>query len=99
MVQRLRVNQFYTTPSAIRKLMKADEEFVTKYNLSSLKTIGSGVWYKRFLTVAGVLDYKFVYVVGQSNFLSFMWRGSVLCLKLPYMCTRITQIYSMLHDK
>ena len=46
MVERLKVNQFYTTPSAIRKLIKAGKEHVERYNLSSLKTIGSGVWYK-----------------------------------------------------
>ena len=43
MVQRLKVNQFYTTPSAIRKLMQAGDEFVNNYDFSSLKTIGSGV--------------------------------------------------------
>ena len=43
MVQRLKVNQFHTTPSAIRILMKADNKYVKDYDLSSLKTIGSGV--------------------------------------------------------
>ena len=46
MVERLKVNQFYTTPSAIRKLMKSGKEHVEGHNLSSLKTIGSGAWYK-----------------------------------------------------
>ena len=42
MVQRLKVNHFYTSPSAIRKLMKASDTFVEDYELSTLKTIGSG---------------------------------------------------------
>jgi acetyl-CoA synthetase len=42
MVERLKVNHFYTTPSAIRKLMKSKDCSVDSYDLSSLKTIGSG---------------------------------------------------------
>ena len=42
MVQRLKVNHFYTSPSAIRKLMKADRNYADNYDLSSLKTIASG---------------------------------------------------------
>jgi len=41
MVQRLKVNQFFTTPSAIRYLMKAGDKQVSKYNLSSLRTVAS----------------------------------------------------------
>ena len=41
MVDRLQVNQFFTVPSAIRLLMKVGDKLVTKYNLSSLKTIAS----------------------------------------------------------
>lgn len=43
MIERLGINQFSITPSAIRRLMKADEDFVRKHDLSSLKTIGSGI--------------------------------------------------------
>jgi len=43
MVERLKVNQFHTTPSAIRRLMKSGDKYIKKYDLSSLKTIGSGV--------------------------------------------------------
>ena len=39
-VERLRINQFYGAPTAIRLLMKYDDEFVTKYDLSSLKALG-----------------------------------------------------------
>ena len=41
MVDRLKVNQFLTVPSAIRLLMKVGDKLVTKYNLSTLKTIAS----------------------------------------------------------
>ena len=36
-----KVNQFYTAPTAIRALMARGDEFVDKYDLSSLKVIGS----------------------------------------------------------
>ncbi len=36
-----KVNQFYTAPTAIRALMREGEEFPKKYDLSSLKVLGS----------------------------------------------------------
>lgn len=36
-----RVNIFYTAPTALRSLMTFGEEFITPYNLSSLKILGS----------------------------------------------------------
>ncbi len=36
-----RVNIFYTAPTAIRSLMTFGEEFITPYNLSTLKILGS----------------------------------------------------------
>jgi acetyl-CoA synthetase len=35
------VNQFYTAPTAIRALMKAGEEWPSKYDLSSLRVLGT----------------------------------------------------------
>ncbi|TVR39385.1 MAG: acetate--CoA ligase [Cryomorphaceae bacterium] len=40
-VEKYRVNIFYTAPTAIRALMAHGNEFVEKYNLSSLKVLGS----------------------------------------------------------
>ncbi|MEM9143403.1 MAG: acetate--CoA ligase [Bacteroidota bacterium] len=40
-VQKHKVNQFYTAPTAIRALAKENLEFVEKYDLSSLKVLGS----------------------------------------------------------
>lgn len=41
-VQRLRVNQFYGAPTAIRLLLKLGDGWVKKYDRSSLRTLGSG---------------------------------------------------------
>ena len=38
---KLKVNQFYTAPTAIRSLMGAGLQYVAPYSLSTLKTIGS----------------------------------------------------------
>ncbi len=40
-VEKLKVNTFYTAPTAIRALQACEIENVTRYNLSSLKTLGS----------------------------------------------------------
>lgn len=40
-VQRLQINQLYIAPTAIRLLLKYDNEWVTKYDRSSLKVLGS----------------------------------------------------------
>jgi acetyl-CoA synthetase len=40
-VEKYKVNQFYTAPTAIRALAKHDLSFVDKYDLSSLKVLGT----------------------------------------------------------
>ena len=40
-VEKYKVNQFYTAPTAIRALMAKGDEYVEKYDLSSLKVLGS----------------------------------------------------------
>ncbi|MGB0185951.1 MAG: acetate--CoA ligase [Flavobacteriaceae bacterium] len=40
-VEKHKINQFYTAPTAIRALAKQDLSFVESYNLSSLKVIGT----------------------------------------------------------
>ncbi|XP_059576246.1 acetyl-coenzyme A synthetase 2-like, mitochondrial [Alligator mississippiensis] len=40
-VQRLKINQFYGAPTAIRLLLKYGDQWVKKYDRSSLKTLGS----------------------------------------------------------
>lgn len=40
-VDKHKVNQFYTAPTAIRALAKENLDFVKKYNLSSLKVLGT----------------------------------------------------------
>ncbi|MGM0545842.1 MAG: acetate--CoA ligase [Bacteroidota bacterium] len=39
--EKYKVTHFYTSPTAIRALMKEDIEYVNKYDLSSLKVLGS----------------------------------------------------------
>ncbi|XP_061481616.1 acetyl-coenzyme A synthetase 2-like, mitochondrial isoform X2 [Rhineura floridana] len=40
-VERLKINQFYCAPTALRLLLKYGDEFVKKYDRSSLTTLGS----------------------------------------------------------
>ncbi|XP_062912401.1 acetyl-coenzyme A synthetase 2-like, mitochondrial [Mobula hypostoma] len=40
-VQRLKINQFYGAPTAIRLLLKHGDSWVSKYDRSSLKTLGT----------------------------------------------------------
>jgi acetyl-CoA synthetase len=41
MVERLKINQFYTAPTAIRLLIKSGDDYVHKYDRSSLKVLAS----------------------------------------------------------
>ncbi|MED6256144.1 Acetyl-coenzyme A synthetase 2-like, mitochondrial [Ataeniobius toweri] len=40
-VERLRINQFYGAPTALRLLLKYNDSWVRKYDRSSLRTLGS----------------------------------------------------------
>ena len=44
MVERLRVNQFYGAPTSIRLLLRYDDDFVKKYDRSSLRVLGTGIY-------------------------------------------------------
>jgi acetyl-CoA synthetase len=57
-VDKLKVNQFYTAPTAIRSLMSFGLEHVAKHSLSTLKTLGSvgepineeaWLWYHKYI--------------------------------------------------
>jgi acetyl-CoA synthetase len=41
MVERLKITQFYTAPTAIRAIARAGDEYVRKYDRSSLRVLGS----------------------------------------------------------
>ena len=41
MVQRLKINQFYTAPTAIRAIAREGDSFVKKYDRSSLRVLGT----------------------------------------------------------
>lgn len=40
-IEKHKVNIFYTAPTALRALKRQGDEFVTKYNLNSLKLLGT----------------------------------------------------------
>ena len=42
MVQRLKITHFYTAPTAIRMLIKKGDEWVKKYDRSTLRILGCG---------------------------------------------------------
>jgi acetyl-CoA synthetase len=57
-IEKFKVTQFYTAPTAIRSLIRLGEEWPDKYDLSSLKTLGSvgepinpeaWMWYHRVI--------------------------------------------------
>jgi len=41
MVERLKINQFYTAPTALRSIQRMGDEFVKKYDRSSLRILGT----------------------------------------------------------
>jgi acetyl-CoA synthetase len=49
MVQRLKITHFYTAPTAIRMLIKCGEEWVHKYDRSTLRILGCGKLLNLFL--------------------------------------------------
>lgn len=48
MIERLRLNQFYGSPTAIRLLLKSGDSWVKKYDRSSLRVLGTGKIYMLF---------------------------------------------------
>lgn len=56
MVQRLKINQFYGAPTAIRLLLKYGDQWVQKYDRSTLKTLGTGTknWYSTGLPASPI---------------------------------------------
>ena len=66
MIQRHKITQFYTAPTAIRLLMRYGDEPPAKYDLSSLKVLGSvgepinpeaWRWYYEVVSFTGDLDF------------------------------------------
>ena len=50
-VQRLKINQFYGAPTAVRLLLKYGDAWVKKYDRSSLRTLGSGEYSAMWLSM------------------------------------------------
>ena len=55
MVQRLKVTHFYTAPTAIRMLIRKGDEWVKKYDRSSLRILGCGGLFVHYYTRSCVL--------------------------------------------
>ena len=45
MVQRLKITQIYLAPTSLRLLLKAGDQYVKKYDRSSLRILGCGKIY------------------------------------------------------
>ena len=45
MVQRLKITQIYLAPTSLRLLLKAGDQYVNKYDRSSLRILGCGKIY------------------------------------------------------
>jgi acetyl-CoA synthetase len=83
MVERLKITQFYTAPTAIRAIAKDGDDFVTKYDRSSLRVLGSvgepinpEVW-KWYYNVVGE---------GRCNIVDTWWQtetGGIMITPLP----------------
>ena len=43
MVERLKIKQFYTVPTAIRLLLKCGDHYVHQYNRDTLRVLGCGM--------------------------------------------------------
>lgn len=94
-VEKHKVNQFYTAPTAIRALAKENLEYVEKYDLSSLKVLGSvgepineeaWHWYNNIIGH------------GKSPIVDTWWQtetGGIMITPLPYV-TPTTPTYATL---
>ncbi|HRF91047.1 MAG TPA: acetate--CoA ligase, partial [Desulfobacter postgatei] len=83
-IDKWKVNQFYTAPTAIRALMAQGDEWVTKYDLSSLRLLGSvgepinpeaWLWYHKYVGK------------GQCPIVDTWWQtetGGIMISALPY---------------
>ncbi len=67
MVERLKITHFYTAPTAIRLLIKYGDDWVTKYNRSTLRILGCGketlvfLWYCTLVSLSTISLY---YILG-----------------------------------
>ncbi len=57
MIQRLGINQLYLAPTALRLLLKAGDDYVKKYDRSSLRVLGCGQLLLLLLLLWTVIQY------------------------------------------
>ena len=57
MVQRLKIKQFYTAPTAIRLLLKCGDHYVHQYDRDTLRVLGCGMLlYVTMYNCSGVIQ-------------------------------------------
>ena len=57
MVQRLKIKQFYTAPTAIRLLLKCRDHYVHQYDRDTLRVLGCGMLlYVTMYNCSGVIQ-------------------------------------------
>ena len=85
MVQRLRINQFYGAPTAIRLLLKYEDDFVKKYDRSSLKTLGCGtlnrVHFRSFKIRLRTCNFQYWYFACHESIMFIMRTKHTLAFK------------------
>ena len=88
------MSKFYTAPTAIRALMKFGEEFAQKYDLSTLKVLGTvgepinpeaWLWYHKYVGSenCSIVD---TYWQGSHLFNAFYYNLSVEHVDIAYYC-------------
>ncbi|GFS02845.1 acetyl-coenzyme A synthetase [Elysia marginata] len=81
MVERLKLNHIYLSPTALRLLLKSGDDYVKKYNRSSLRKLGC---------VGEPLNHQawewFYDVVGEKrcDIIDTWWQTGALCIKNPW---------------
>lgn len=80
MVERLKINIFYGAPTAIRLLLKYGNDWVEKYDRSSLKVLGTGISmeYRHCVTLSSIYSNSF-FVVGEPiNAEAWYWYNDIV---------------------
>lgn len=78
MVQRLKVTQLYLAPTSLRLLLKCGDNYVHKYNRSSLRILGCGLLFIYVLVCGLFISYCFSTVGEPLNDEAWKWYHTVV---------------------
>lgn len=59
MIERLKITHLYTSPTAIRLLIKAGDHWVKQYDRSTLRVLGCGKQLIQIKTIVAIIEYVF----------------------------------------